>query len=376
MLLPGNLPDYCQKLITEMPTTEQILKTEAKNLGFLLSGITTPERPPHFEHFKQWINQGHHADMQYLTRPDTLLKRENPALLMENVQSILVLEHPYQPTQRLNASARQQHPTVAAYAAGPDYHDLLLQKIEVLMENFHQTTGLDFKWKAFTDSAPILEHDLAVRAGLGWIGKNSLLLNRNLGSYFLLAEIFLSIRLQSDQPETNQYCGSCTKCIDACPTHAILNNHTLDANRCLSYLTIENKGAIPEEFRQQLQESIFGCDICQQVCPWNQKLFVNQIPEQLFEPEESQLKIPIENELLLSPQEFNQKYKTSPIKRSKRRGYLRNLCLWAGNSGNTGLIPILQTLNNAEEDSIIREHCQWAIQRLEALTEHNPNSHL
>lgn len=349
-----------------MPSAEQILKTEANNLGFLLSGITTPEPPTHFHAFENWLKQGFNANMAYLSRPDTLAKRENPVLLFEDVKSILVLGIPYQPVKRMDVT-QIQNPGISAYALGPDYHELIPAKIQTLMENFQTRTGIHVNWKAFTDSAPILEHDLANRAGLGWTGKNALLLNRTLGSYFFLAEVFLSIELNPDQAEVNDCCGTCTRCITACPTQAILTNRTIDANRCLSYLTIENKGTIPEEFRDQVYESAFGCDICQQVCPWNQKLFTKARPVSLFEPDETLSNLNVEQELKLTAQDFNKKYKTSPIKRTKRRGYLRNLCLWAGNSGNIQLLPALQTLLSLETDPLILEHCQWAIHKLETL---------
>ena len=347
-----------------MPPYEEVLKAEAKNLGFLLSGITNPAPPQHFTEFLQWIQGGHHAEMSYLSRPDTLAKRQDPTTLLASVKSILVLGFPYRPIKRSRPDEKSLTPRISAYAMGTDYHDLIPEKIRLLMKNFQNKTGLQFEWRSFTDSAPIMEHDLATRAGLGWIGKNSLLLNRNLGSYFFLAEVFLSIELESDETIISDSCGTCTLCIDACPTHAIHDNRTIDAGQCRSYLTIENKGIIPPEFRDSLEESIFGCDICQQVCPWNQNRLEHDPFTPQFSPGNSFLGLSVKEELALSMNDFKQKYKYSPILRAKRKGYLRNICVWAGNSNQQECIPLLETIYQQEEDALIREHARWALDKL------------
>ncbi|MCD4752322.1 MAG: DUF1730 domain-containing protein, partial [Anaerolineaceae bacterium] len=209
-----------------MLSNEEYLKAEAKNLGFLLSGITNPDPPQHFNSFLQWIQGGYHAEMSYLSRPDALAKRQDPARLLESVKSILILGFPYRPLKRSHPDETALTPRISAYAMGSDYHDLIPEKIKLLMKNFQNKIGLQFEWRGFTDSAPIMEHDLAARAGLGWIGKNSLLLNRALGSYFFLAEVFLSLELEPDEITNSDHCGTCTICIDACPTQAIQDNRT------------------------------------------------------------------------------------------------------------------------------------------------------
>lgn len=349
-----------------MPSNEEYLKAEAKNLGFLLSGITIPEPPQHFNEFLQWIQGGCHGDMSYLSRPDTLTKRQDPTRLLKSAKSILVLGFPYKPIKRSHPDETALTPHISAYALGLDYHDLIPEKINLLMKNFQEKSGLQFEWQSFTDSAPIMEHDLAARAGLGWIGKNSLLLDRTLGSYFFLTEVFLSLELEPDQVATSDYCGTCTICIDACPTQAIHDNRTVDARKCLSYLTIENKGTIPSEFRNSLEESIFGCDICQQVCPWNQNRLEHDSFNPLFTPDKNLLNLSSKEELSLSAQDFKQKFKQSPILRAKRRGYLRNICVWAGNSNHQELIPTLELIYQQEQDTLIREHARWALDRLQS----------
>jgi epoxyqueuosine reductase len=210
-----------------------------------------------------------------------------------------------------------------------------------------------------------LERDIAQRAGLGWIGKNTCLINQRMGSYFLLAEILLGVELQTDEPIQEDHCGSCTRCLDHCPTGCITPDRTIDANRCISYLTIEHKGMIPEDLRPMMGTWIFGCDVCQQVCPWNKKFAITQhdvsfSPRPGIQPESTP------SELSLAPKEFNQKFKGSPIKRTKRRGYLRNLVVAIGNQQNPTALPALIT---ALEDfePLIRGHAAWALRRTKSI---------
>jgi epoxyqueuosine reductase len=211
----------------------------------------------------------------------------------------------------------------------------------------------------YTDTGPILERDLAQRAGLGWIGKNTCLINPKQGSYFLLSEILLDLELEPDAPFVTDHCGTCTRCIQACPTDCILPNRTIDARRCISYLTIELKDDIPIELREKIGDWVFGCDICQMVCPWNRfapegdSAFVdNETPRTLTE------------ELTLTPQTFNQRFKRNPIKRAKRRGYLRNVAVALGNVGDMYDLPVLQNILNDDEPMVCK-HTQWAIEQIQ-----------
>ena len=249
---------------------------------------------------------------------------------------------------------------VASYALGDDYHDIIPPRLKLIVEFIEEQLGHPIPNRYYTDTGPILERELAQRAGLGWIGKNSMLINPKAGSTFFLAEILLGIELEPDEEIVTDHCGTCTRCLTACPTQCILPDRTLDARRCISYLTIELKEDIPEDLRPLMKDWIFGCDICQQVCPWNR--FSAQA-DSAFEP-----KIPLPvltDDLTLTSVEFNQRFKKSPIKRTKRRGYLRNLAVAIGNSGNETDLPILeQAIQAARDEPMIREHVKWAMEKM------------
>ena len=249
---------------------------------------------------------------------------------------------------------------VAAYALGADYHDIIPPRLEQAARLIQERIGLASAWRAFTDTGPILERDYAMAAGLGWIGKNTCLISPKNGSYFLLGELFLDYDIEPDAPFEADYCGSCRRCIEACPTDCIQENRTLDSSRCISYLTIENKGEIPLDLRPQVDNWIFGCDICQQVCPWNIRFSAPTGDPDLApraEPPDPQLY----KELRLTPQEFNRKYKSSPIQRARRRGYLRNIAVALGNRRDLEAIPDLCTCLLNENEPLVRAHAAWAL---------------
>ena len=247
---------------------------------------------------------------------------------------------------------------VAAYAQGADYHDIIPARMKELVQFIEQQVGGPVKNRYYTDTGPILERDLAQRAGIGWIGKNTCLINPKTGSYFFISEILLGHELEPDPPFLTDHCGTCTRCIQACPTDCILPNRTLDATRCIAYLTIELKDDIPVDLRDKIGDWTFGCDICQQVCPWNRfapegdSAFTNtRTPQTLTE------------ELSLTPHAFNQRFKGSPVKRTKRRGYLRNIAVALGNTGDMHHLPVLQNASN-DDEPMVREHAQWAIDKI------------
>jgi epoxyqueuosine reductase len=327
------------------------LKSKAARLGFCLAGITTPDPPESFPRYQRWIADGRHAEMGYLATERSLERRQDPRRILPECRSILVLAIPYFPPAPSGGS-------VAAYAWGEDYHETLKPLLQQLVQFLEHETGETIPNRWYTDTGPILERDLASRAGLGWIGKNSMLINPQLGSYFLLAEILLGIELPADPPFSADRCGSCTRCIQACPTSCIRPDRTLDAARCISYLTIENKGPIPPELRPLLGEWIFGCDVCQQVCPWNRfapdQGFPAFTPRPGFPPED------LSAEPSLTPEAFNRNFKGTPVKRGKRHGYLRNTTVVLGNRSNPGDLPALvQALSDPEP--LIRRHAAWAL---------------
>ncbi len=248
---------------------KQTIKIKARQLGFTLTGVTLPEPPPHYSTFENWLAQGHHGKMDYLATERSRTRRANPREILPECKSILVLATPYSPPSRAERSASEVEVHIASYAQGSDYHDILPARMKELVQFIEQQVRGPVKNRYYTDTGPILERDLAQRAGIGWIGKNTLLINPKGGSYFFISEILLDLELDPDPPFVTDHCGTCTRCIEACPTDCILPNRTLDATRCISYLTIELKDDIPVDLRDKIGDWTFGCDICQMVCPWN-----------------------------------------------------------------------------------------------------------
>jgi epoxyqueuosine reductase len=337
-------------------TLKQSIKEKARQLGFILAGVTSSEPPPHYSTFESWLNTSMHGTMDYLASERSRARRADPKQILPECKSILVLALPYSSFQVLHSPFR-----VASYAHGDDYHDIIPSRLKAIVEFIEEQVGHPVPNRYYTDTGPVLERDLAQRAGLGWIGKNTLLINPKMGSAFFLAEILLGIELEPDEALITDHCGTCTRCLSACPTQCILPNRTLDARRCISYLTIELKEDIPIELRPLMKDWIFGCDICQQVCPWNR--FSSQA-DPAFQP-----KIPLPvltSDLTLTSVEFNQRFKKSPIKRTKRRGYLRNLAVAIGNNGNKSDIPVLeQSMDTMQDEPMIKEHLNWAKEKLE-----------
>lgn len=336
----------------------QAVKNEARRLGFSLAGVTTPESPPHWPAYEHWLSMGRHGSMDYLADP----RRADPRLVLSECRSILVLAVSY-PDPESAAQNKGPRPAgrVAAYAWGRDYHLVLPKRLKTLASFIETQVGSPMPHCWYTDTGPLLERDLAQRAGLGWIGKNTCLIHPKIGSYFLLAEILLGIELEPDVPFSADRCGMCTRCITACPTGCILPDRTLDARRCLSYLTIENKNEIPPDLRPQLGNRVFGCDICQQVCPWNR--FANQEHDPAFNARPGLPNPDLVAELALRPQEFNRKFKDNPVLRSKRRGYLRNVAVALGNSGQPAALPALERAVQ-DNEPLIREHAVWALEQI------------
>jgi len=330
---------------------KQAIKNEARRLGFILVGVSSSAPPAHYGAFQAWLAAGNHAEMRYLENE----KRADPRLVLPECKSILVLAMPYE-----NSEFRIQNSEfkIASYALTEDYHNVIPPKLKQIVEFIEEQVGHEIPNRYYTDTGPILERELAARAGLGWIGKNSMLIHPRHGSFFLLAEILLGIEIEPDEQIISDHCGTCTRCLRACPTGCILPTRQIDARRCISYLTIENKAEIPADLRPQMGNWIFGCDVCQQVCPWNRfSTRADSAPVQIdaaLQPAD----------LLLSPIEFNRRFKRSPIQRAKRRGLLRNLAVAVGNGKNKIHLPLLEKAAQ-DEEALAREHAQWAIQKIE-----------
>ena len=343
----------------------QAVKAAAYRLGFQLAGVTTPEPPPHFRVFEEWLEAGRHGEMAYLNSERPRQRRADPRLILPECQSILVLGMRY-PKAKVTQNERSRPFTgkVAAYAWGQDYHDVLPERLKALVDFIQTQAGHPIPHHWYTDTGPLLERDLAQRAGLGWIGKNTCLIHPRLGSYFFLAEILFGIRLEPDAPFEPDRCGACSRCMEACPTGCILPDRTLDARRCISYLTIELRSAIPAELRSQMGDWIFGCDVCQQVCPWNIR-FAAPTHEPAFSPAPGRPDPDLITTLTLDTGSFNQLYRGSPVRRAKRSGILRNAAVALGNqaagNGNTVAVRALfQTLRD-DPEPLVRQHAAWAL---------------
>lgn len=336
----------------------QKIKNEARRLGFSLAAVTTPDPPPHWSTYEHWLSLGRHGSMDYMTDP----RRADPRRVLPACQSVLVLAVRYpNPGSGMQNESPRPAGRVAAYAWGRDYHLVIPERLETLAAYIEIQFGHPLAQRWYTDTGPILERDLAQRAGLGWIGKNTCLIHPRLGSYFLLAEILLGIELEPDIPFKADRCGKCTRCIAACPTGCILPDRTLDAGSCLSYLTIENKQEIPVDLRPRVGNWVFGCDICQQVCPWNR--FANPVHDPAFNSRPGGLNPDLVSEMGLTQKEFNLIYKDTPINRSKWKGYLRNIAVALGNSGDPSVLHALEKAVQGNEP-LIREHAFWAIDKI------------
>ena len=299
--------------------------------------------------------------MNYLAEERSRVRRADPKQILPECRSILILAIPYSPVNSREAFQIQNSEfKIASYALGSDYHDVIPPRLQEIVSFIEEQLGHPIPNRYYTDTGPFLERELAQRAGLGWIGKNSMLIHPKAGSTFFLAEILLGIELEPDDAPITDHCGTCTRCIQACPTQCILPNRTLDARRCISYLTIELKDNIPEDLRPLMRDWIFGCDACQQVCPWNRF----SVPtDSAFE---TKIPIPVPtDDLLLTSVEFNQRFKHSPIKRAKRRGYLRSLAVAVGNQGDKNNISILEQASQ-DTEPMVREHAQWALKKMQS----------
>jgi epoxyqueuosine reductase len=294
--------------------------------------------------------------MGYLADP----RRMDPRRLLPGCRSILVLALRYPDPRTIPASPGRGR--LAAYAWGEDYHRVLPAQLARLVEFIKNQGNPDLQSVCATDSAPLLERALGQRAGLGWIGRNSCLIHPVLGSYTLLAEILLSLELEVDPPFPADRCGACHRCLDACPTGCLLPNRTLDSRSCISYLTIENRGEIPPAVRPSLGSWVFGCDLCQSVCPWNRR--AGQVePDPALLPHPGQPDPLLATELVHTPQSFLRRYHGSPVLRAHWRGYLRNVSVAAGNAASPAALPALSKLLQ-ESDPLLREHAAWAIQTI------------
>ncbi len=334
------------------------IKTWARELGFQAAGITDIDLGAHKHHLKMWLSRNFHGEMEYMTHHGDM--RSHPEQLVPNTLRIISVRMDYLPgnVDHVRILNQPEKAYISRYSLGRDYHKLIRKRLTQLGKRIEEAIG-PFGYRAFVDSAPVLEKALAEKAGLGWIGKNTLLLNSKAGSWFFLGELFTDLPLPVDPPQAKDHCGKCFACATACPTDAIVAPHQLDARRCISYLTIELKGAIPLEFRKAIGNRVFGCDDCQIVCPWNK--FAKPTGETDFLPRHKLDSTDLADLFMWSEEEFLDRTAGSPIRRTGYDGWLRNLAVGLGNAPSTiAVVEALKARANSES-ALVREHVQWAL---------------
>jgi epoxyqueuosine reductase len=366
---------------------------QAKSLGFDLCGVVRAEKFPELEHTSEWLARGYAGEMKYLADP----RRCDPQTVIPGIKSFIVCllnyntEHALSTDPAALSGNGEPRGWISRYAWGDDYHDVLRDRLRGLVEFLRERFAKPFEARAYVDTGPVQERVLAKYAGLGWLGKNTLLLNQLLGSFFFLGIILTTLDLEptlgTNELPPPDLCGSCRRCLDACPTQAFVEPYVMDARKCISYLTIELRGVIPEEYREPMGNHVFGCDICQDVCPWNRRAPISAIPQ--FQPrvfpspdeiragtsppsqDESFLLPRLESLVQLTEDEFRELFRGSPIKRTKWRGLVRNACIALGNSGlgrgtaaHVRITGLLERLA-ANSDQVVSESARWALSRIQ-----------
>jgi epoxyqueuosine reductase len=339
-----------------MRTPADRIKDQARDLGFAHVGVAGAAEADGFARLQEWLARGYAGEMAYMDKHADA--RRHPAAVLSDVRSVVMVGMEYGAkaacglaTESEALSRNWPEGRIARYAKGSDYHDVLRDRLNRLLA-WAQATFPGIQGRGVVDTAPLLERDFARRAGLGWIGKNTMLINKYRGSYFFLGALLLDLDLEPDPPHEASHCGTCTACLDGCPTDAFAGPGWLDARKCISYLTIELRAPVPEELRPGVGNWLFGCDICQEVCPWNRK---EETKPEAVDPVAL---------LSLTEEEFRDRYRGTALMRTKRRGLVRNAALVLGNSGDERALPTLRTaLDDAEP--LVRDAAAWAIARIE-----------
>jgi epoxyqueuosine reductase len=360
-------------LASQISDVKAIVKRAAEQAGFDLAGIAPAADGPELKHFPEWIAAGHAGEMKYLESRSEhgALKRASLATAAPWARSVVVCAINYNTENPYSTQAHDpSRGWISRYAwSREDYHDAVLHRLKQVEAALRQAVSDEqtpaLTTRSYVDTGPIVERVFAKYAGVGWIGKNTCIINQKKGSWLFLGVILTSLELAPDVPAPDR-CGTCTRCIEACPTDAILAPYQLDSNKCISYLTIEKRGSIPEDLRAGMGHHIFGCDICQDVCPWNRKAPASAAPE--FEPRPGLVNPALAWLAEMSAEEFREAFRGSPIRRTKRSGLRRNSAIAMGNSGNKEFLPLLDQLA-ADEDQTVAESAQWARARLLRSTE-------
>ena len=344
--------------MAKWPLIERI-KAHGLALGFDLVGISSVQAPLHGAAFAEWLRRELHGEMAYMAR--TAHQRLHPGQLVPSARSIVSVALNYNTPFARHAGNLELRGWISRYAWGDDYHEVMQAKLGQLLACVRAEAGEEVEGRVFVDAGPVLDRESAARAGLGWFGKNTNLLSMKIGSFFVLGELFLSLPLPPDRPVRDR-CGQCRLCLDACPTNAFVGPYVLDARKCISYLTIELKGPIPRGLRPLMGTHIFGCDICQDVCPYNTKCRPTR--EAAFQPRTGLLAPELIPLLQLTEGEFKARFRGSPILRAKRRGFLRNVCVALGNLGRVEAVSALAQALANDPEPLVRAHAAWALGRI------------
>ncbi len=351
----------------------QSIKARAGELGFGPVGIADAARSRHMDLYRGWIERGAHGEMAYLARPGSVARREDLQRTLEGVRSVVVVADQYFQEDPAGVPDDPSRGVIARYARGDDYHDVMKRRLEELLTWIQSEVDIPIEGRVYIDTGPILERELASRAGLGWFGKNTMLIDPTRGSYFFVGLLLLDLEIEPNEPFTEDRCGTCTACLEACPTGALLGRDedgapVIDATRCISYLTIEHRGPIPRELRAPMGNRVYGCDICQEVCPFSRKFSVPS-KEPAYSPK-SELDGPplvelAERLLSLSGRGFRRAFAGSPVLRAGRKGLLRNVCVALGNWGSEAGVPVLVAALG-DPAPLVRAHSAWALGRIDS----------
>lgn len=329
------------------------VRSLARSCGFERVGFAPAEAPPRFEYYLDAIDRGYHGTMGWLAREDAVEQRRRPELLLPGARTLICVAVPYDG----GPPRPSDGPRIARYAQRPDYHQAIGERLEMLAGALREQGA---EARVFVDGGPLREVAHAARAGLGWIGKNTLLLDETRGSWWLLGEVLTTLELPYDEPAPDR-CGTCTRCLQACPTGAFPEPYRLDARRCISYLTIEQREALPAELRPAMGEWVFGCDLCQEVCPWSRRAAEANAPG--LEPDPTLAEPDVAAWLALDGEAFQARFRATPLWRAKRRGVLRNVCVALGNRGDPEAVPALLVALD-DDEPLVRAHAAWALGRL------------
>ncbi len=360
-------------MASRISDVKAIVKHAAEQAGFDLSGVASATDAPELNHFPAWIAAGHAGEMKYMEARDDHggLKRASLSRVAPWARSVIVCAINYNTDHPYSTEGRDSNRGwISRYAwSREDYHDAVLRRLKQVEAALRQAAPAELEpsltTRSYVDTGPIVERVYAKYSGVGWIGKNTCLIHQKKGSWLFLGVILASLELEPDLPAPDR-CGTCTRCIEACPTNAILAPYQLDSNKCISYLTIEKRGSIAQDLRAGMGRHIFGCDICQDVCPWNRKAPASTAPE--FEPRAGLVNPALAWLAEISVEEFRSAFSGSPIRRTKRAGLRRNVAIAMGNSGNTEFLPVLDRLA-CDEDESVAESARWAKARLVQSTE-------